>query len=168
MIDVRMVGVQHSTNTTAMDGSFTIGGQAMPQHYVLSRVDDITTIGIFDNPTLQIMPFMTGTAFATLASANGVSVSGGSLVIEIVNAQNQPIVGATVALVGSSVLYDAGDPLVWAPNSSTGANGVAWIPEVPGGVQSVTVNPNNGKQPQTLMLESFDTGSMTHKFLVFL
>jgi hypothetical protein len=164
-ITVKLAGNNRSTETTAMDGTFTIGSQLGMSRYVFSRADGIETIAPFRGDG-HVSPFMNVADYQTLLTANGLSVGGGAFVIEIVNAAGQPIAGATASLVGSLTLYDANDPLVWSAGGTTGPQGVAWIPAIMA-AGPMTVSVASGATNKNVTIESFDSQTMTHVLVTF-
>jgi hypothetical protein len=135
-----------STLTTAPDGSFSI--DARMESNLVWRANSGTTDRIFPSvfPTGNgaIIPAVAFTTYHELLSTNNVVVPAeqqGSIFVQVKSgAARTPKVTATItgALTDNEVHYDGMDPQVWN-TTSTGKQGVVWIPGVQLAVTPPTV-----------------------------
>ena len=104
------------------------------------------------------LPIISTTNYDTLLAANGVIlVQGrGSILVEITRG-GTPDQGAKAVVVNAEGVskYDANSATIWA-DISTGAKGMAWMPNNAIGIRTVTATPSSGAAANK-SIEIFDT-----------
>jgi hypothetical protein len=132
-----------NTATTSDNGTFEIQATAATNAvWTVSGENIVPTVEPFTAQTL--IPAVLATPFADLQNANGVLFMAGAGDVFVRVVQNStPVAGATAIATGQQVyqsLYDPPSGQVWT-TTATGTLGVAWLPGVPVGTQTVTVQP---------------------------
>jgi len=124
-----------NTLTTSPDGSFSIDAR-MESNLVWrasSGTTDRIVSSVFPTGNGATIPAVTLTTYTELLSTNSSVLKdqqGSIFLLVKTGATRTPKVTATTtALTDNEVRYDGLDPLVWN-TSSTGANGMIWIPGV--------------------------------------
>lgn len=127
--------------TTAADGSFTIMRPADTTGLSWSVTGTQIVASSIAFAATTTIPAFDAAAYQQMVSANDASASDGAMVVRITKAGAR-VMGATVAIAPtpqSEIYYDSGDDLNWTIGGSTGEDGVAWIPSIPGDSAQLSV-----------------------------
>ena len=132
-----------NTATTANDGTFQIQGtEATNAVWTVTGENIMQTIEPFTGQV--IIPAVVADSFTNLQSENGVLfITGAGDVFVRVVQNSTPVAGATAIASNQDAYQTRYDPAsgdVWNTDV-TGSLGVAWLPSVPAGTQTVTVRP---------------------------
>ncbi len=132
-----------NTATTADDGSFQIQGtQATNAVWTVTGETIVQTVEPFTGQL--IIPAVLANSFTQLQNANGVlfMTGAGDVIVRVVQ-NGTPVAGATAIASNQDAYQTRYDPPsgdVWTVDA-TGILGIAWLPGVLAGTQTVTVQP---------------------------
>ena len=132
-----------NTATTADDGSFQIQGtQATNAVWTVTGETIVQTVEPFTGQV--IIPAVDASSFTALQNANGVlfMTGAGDVIVRVVQ-NSTPVAGATAIASNQDAYQTRYDPPtgdVWTLDA-TGSLGIAWLPGVLAGTQTVTVQP---------------------------
>jgi hypothetical protein len=132
-----------NTATTADDGSFQIQGtEATNAVWTVTGATIVQTVEPFTGQV--IIPAVLADSFTQLQSTNGILfITGAGDVIVRVVQNSTPVAGATASASNQDAYQTRYDPPsgdLWTTDL-TGSLGIAWLPSVPAGTQTVTVQP---------------------------
>jgi hypothetical protein len=158
-----IVSLGSNTATTADDGSFVIAATAATGAvWTVTGANIVPTVAPFT--ALAVIPALLAVPFADLENANGVVPTPGNGAVFVRVVQNSTAVAGATAIATNQLqyatLYDPASGLVWNANA-TGALGVAWLPGVLAGSQTVTVTPPAPAQPVVLSNVPIVEGALT-------
>lgn len=132
-----------NTATTANDGTFEIQStEATNAVWTVTGENIVPTVEPFTGQ--MIIPAVIADSFTQLQNANGVlfQTGAGDVFVRVVQ-NSTPVAGATAIASGQDTYQTRYDPPsgdVWTTDA-TGILGVAWLPGVLAGTQTVTVQP---------------------------
>jgi hypothetical protein len=132
-----------NTATTADNGAFQIQGtEATNAVWTVTGETIVQTVEPFTGQT--IIPAVLADSFTQLQNTNGVlfQTGAGDVIVRVVQ-NSTPVAGATAIASGQDTYQTRYDPAsgdLWTTDA-TGALGIAWLPGVLAGTQTVTVQP---------------------------